>query len=140
MAFQEEQLVALIRRSWVTLVLPLLTLFVSAALVSYINNRVVEPWLGNLILVLAAIGAAVWLISIVRHLIFYIKLTTSRLIVRDGIFGQKSIELSLAEVTAVEVGKGRTLRISRRDAEPLVLAKTPRAKMLAAEIRSLARL
>lgn len=140
MAFQEEQVVARVRRSWVTLLLPLLALFISAALVSYINNRVVETWFSNVILVVAAIGAVLWLFSIVRHLIFYIELTTSRLIVRDGIFGQKSVEVSLGDVTAVEVGKGRTLNISRRTAEPIVLAKTPRAKTLAAEIKSLARL
>ena len=120
--------------------LPLLVLFVAAALVSYINNRVVDLWVSNLILVLAAVSGVVWLIAIVRHLVFYIELTTSRLRVRDGLFGQRSVELSLSEITGVEVGRGRTLTLSRGAVEPLVLAKTPRVKTLAAEIKSLARL
>ena len=141
MAFQEEQLIARVRRSWWRLVLPFVALFLSAAIFSYVNNRAHEQWLLYLSYSIAAALAVIfWLIPSIRHLSFYLELTTSRLIVRDGIFGQKSIELSLSDVTGAELGRRRVLRISRREGEAIELAGLPRPKTLLAELRVAARL
>jgi hypothetical protein len=140
MAFQEEELVARVRRSWAGPTVGLIALFMSAALISYVNNRVVETWFSYLVYGTSALLALIWLIAIVRHLNFYVELTTARVIFRDGIFGQKTIEISFSEVVSVELGKSKTLTIGRRSAEPLVIAKVPKAKLLVAEIRALARL
>jgi membrane protein YdbS with pleckstrin-like domain len=140
-AFQEEQIIARIRRSWFTLTFAFLALFSAAALQSYVSNRSVEPW----ILYSAYAGCAVlalgfWLVPTVRHLNFYVELTTSRLIVRDGIFGQKTTELAIADIVSVELGRGRTIKIGRKSAEAVVLERMPKAKLLSSELRSLARL
>ena len=141
MAFQEEQLIARIRRSWWRLVFPLLALFIAATLFSYVNNRAQEQWLVYLCYSIAGVLAVVlWLIPSIRHLSFYVELTTSRLIVRDGIFGQKTVELSLSDITGIELGRGRVITISRREGEPLALQGLPKAKTFVAELRSAARI
>ena len=141
MAFQEEQIIARIRRSWFTLSFAFLALFAAAAILSYVSNRSVEPWLlYSAYAVCAVLALVFWLVPTIRHLNFYVELTTSRLIVRDGIFGQKSIELAIADIDSVELGRGRTIKIGRKSAEALVLERMPKAKLLSAELRSLARL
>ena len=141
MAFQEEQIIARIRRSWFTLTFAFLALFLAAAILSYVSNRSVETWLLYSAYALCAVLALLfWLVPTIRHLNFYVELTTSRLIVRDGIFGQKSIELAIADIDSVELGRGRTIKIGRKTAEAVVLERMPKAKMLSAELRSLARL
>ena len=140
MAFQEEQLIARIRRSWWRLIFPLLALFVAAAIFSYVNNRSVEQWALYLAYSIAGVLAVLfWLIPSIRHLSFYVELTSSRLVIRDGIFGQKTIELALADVTSIELGRGRKITIGRRDGEPLVLEGIPATKTFVAELRSAAR-
>jgi membrane protein YdbS with pleckstrin-like domain len=140
-AFQEEQLIARIRRSWFTLTFALLALFLAAAILSYVSNRVVDQWvLYSAYVVSAVLALFFWLIPTIRHLNFYVELTTSRLIVRDGLFGQKTTEISIAEINSVDLGRGRKLTLGRRNGEPVVLERMPKAKLIAEELRSLARL
>jgi membrane protein YdbS with pleckstrin-like domain len=140
-AFQEEQIIARIRRSWFTLTFAFLALFLAAAILSYVSNRSVEPWiLYSAYSACAVLALVFWLVPTVRHLNFYVELTTSRLIVRDGIFGQKTTELAIADIVSVELGRGRTIKIGRKSAEAVVLERMPKAKLLSSELRSLARL
>ena len=141
MAFQEEQLIARVRQSWWRLVPAMLALFVAAAIYSYVNNRVVEQWLIYVAYSFAAILAIFfWLIPLVRHLNFYVELTSSRLIVRDGLFAQKTVELSLSDISSVDVGRGRIITIARRDGEPIVVKPIAGSKAFVSELRSAARL
>ena len=141
MAFQEEQIIARIRRSWFTLTFAFLALFAAATILSYVSNRAVETWLlYSAYAVCAVLALVFWLVPTIRHLNFYVELTTSRLIVRDGIFGQKTTELAIADIVSVELGRGRTIKIGRKSAEAVVLERMPKAKLLSAELRSLARL
>lgn len=120
------------------MVLPLFALFLAAAIFSYVNNRAQEQVFLYVAYTVAGLLALFgWLIPVIRHLNFYIELTNSRLIIRDGLFGQKSVEVSLTDVTAVELGRGRELTISRRSGETIVLTAIPKAKTLVAELRSL---
>jgi membrane protein YdbS with pleckstrin-like domain len=138
-AFQEEQIIARIRRSWFTLTFALFALFLSAAILSYVSNRVVDQWiLYSAYVVSAGLAIFFWLIPTIRHLNFYVELTTSRLIVRDGIFGQKTTEVAIAEINSVELGRGRKLTLGRRNGEPLVLERMPKAKLIAEELRAAA--
>jgi uncharacterized membrane protein YdbT with pleckstrin-like domain len=139
-AFQEEELVARVRRSWAGLILPFTALFVAAALMSYISNRVVETWFTYLVFSVSGLLVLLWLIAIVRHLNFYVELTTARIIFRDGIFGQKTTETSLSEVVSVDLGKAKTMTIARRGAEPLIIANVPKVKALVTELRAMAKL
>lgn len=121
--------------------LPLFALFLAAAIFSYVNNRTQEQWLVYVAYSAAGLLAFFgWLIPSIRHLNFYVELTTSRLIIRDGLFGQKSIELPLAEVSSIELGRGRELTIGRRTGEPIVLSAIPKSKALLAELREVTRI
>lgn len=141
MAFQEEQLIARVRQSWWRLLPAMLSLFVAAAIYSYVNNRVVEQWLIYVAYSIAAVLAFFfWLIPLVRHLNFYVELTSSRLTVRDGIFAQKTVEVSLSDVTSVEVGRGRVISISRREGEPITVKPVASSKTFVSELRAAARL
>ncbi len=141
MTFQEEQLIARIRRSWFSLTLAFFALFLAAAVLSYISNRVVDEWLTYVAYFVAGFLTIVfWLLPTIRHLNFYVELTSSRLIVRDGIFGQKTSELAIADIASVDLARGGKLTLGRREGEPMVFERMPKAKLLAAELRSLARL
>lgn len=141
MAFQEEQLIARIRRSWLGLTFAFLALFLAAAVLSYISNRVVDEWLTYVAYSVAGLLTILfWLLPTIRHLNFYVELTSARLIVRDGLFGQKTSELAIADIASVDLARGGRLTLGRRDGEPLVFERIPKAKLLAAELRSLARL
>lgn len=119
----------------------MLALFLAAAIYSYVNNRVVEQWLIYVAYSIAgALAFFFWLIPLVRHLNFYVELTSSRLTVRDGIFAQKTVELSLSDITSVEVGRGRVISISRRDGEPVMIKPIAGSKALVSELRAAARL
>ena len=119
----------------------MLSLFVAAAIYSYVNNRVVEQWLIYVAYSIAAVLAFFfWLIPLVRHLNFYVELTSSRLTVRDGIFAQKTVEVSLSDVTSVEVGRGRVISVSRREGEPITVKPVASSKTFVSELRAAARL
>lgn len=141
MAFQEEQVIARIRRSWWPMTFALFALFLAGAILSYVSNRVVDQWLIYVAYSVAGLLAVFfWLVPTIKHLNFYVELTTSRLIVRDGIFGQKTTELSLGDITSIELLRGRTVSLGRREGERLVLERMPRAKRLVAELRAAANL
>lgn len=141
MVFQEEQVIARIRRSWWSLFLPLVVLFLAASAVSYVSNRVVEPWVLYVTYSLAAVVAVLfWLVPTIRHLNFYVELTTSRLIVRDGIFAQKTTEVALADISSLSLGRGRSVTIGRKAGEAIALESLPKAKLLVSELRRLAKI
>lgn len=119
----------------------LFALFLAGAILSYVSNRVVDEWLIYVAYSAAGLLAVFfWLVPTIKHLNFYVELTTSRLIVRDGIFGQKTTELSLGDITSIELLRGRAVSLGRREGERLVLERMPRAKRLVAELRAVANL
>ena len=117
----------------------LFALFLAAAILSYVSNRVVDEWLIYAAYSVAGLLAVFfWLVPTIKHLNFYVELTTSRLIVRDGIFGQKTTELSLGDITSIELLRGRTVSLGRREGERLVLERMPKTKRLVDELRAAA--
>ena len=119
----------------------MLAIFLAAAIFSYVNNRVVEQWLMYVAYSIAGVLAFFfWLIPLVRHLNFYVELTTSRLVVRDGLFAQKSVEVSLGDISSVEVGRGRVIEVLRRDAEPILIKPIASSKAFVKQLRAAARL
>ena len=139
MTFIEEQSLGRIRKSVWQLVLPTLMLFIAAGIAGYVTNLTMEVWVKNTWLIVSAVVAVVfWLAPIIGHLSFYIDLTTSRVIVRRGLFGGNSFESSLIDLANVSVAKGRKFVIQQRGAEPIEISGLPRPKKLAATIRSLA--
>jgi hypothetical protein len=70
-AFQEEQVIARIRRSWWSMTFSLFALFLAAAILSYVSNRVVEEWLIYAAYSVAGLLAVFfWLVPTIKHLNF----------------------------------------------------------------------
>lgn len=138
MSFQAELLLARIRPSRASLVLPNFALFLSAALVGFYAGRLTEQWQNILVWSLAGLIAIVfWLVPMVNFLTHWSTVTTSRVATRSGLFGQRHREVSLAKISGAQAGPKHTVILTVNSEEPFVLSKVPRPKLLASEINSL---
>lgn len=118
--------------------LPSLALFAAAACFSYFSNIKAEQWLQLTVWILCGIVAFFfWLIPVIRHLSFYLDVSTSRLIIRQGLFGGKSIEVSFANLISAASERGGKLVLQIQGQEPVEL-KVPGRKKLAETINRLA--
>lgn len=117
--------------------LPFIALFFSAAILSYFANHQIEQWQQIAIwIICGGLAIFLWLIPVIRHLSFYLDLSTSRIKIRQGIFGGQSIDLSLGDVVSASATKGGKLVVEIRGEEPLEL-RVPGRKKLAETINRL---
>lgn len=136
---QTEIYLGRIRHRVTSLVIPFALLFLASAIVSYFANKRFEIWQLNIAYSVAlAIAVLGWLIPVIRHLAFYIDLTTTRLVVRMGLFGGKTVELAWNEISSVEQRRSTIVITSLKLNGPLELTRIPGAKALAAQIRTAA--
>jgi hypothetical protein len=68
----------------------------------------------------------------------FLEVTTTRVLYRSGLMGQKRREVSLAQIKDVQLTKGRTISIVIDGQEPLVIPGIPKYKTVAVEIDRLA--
>lgn len=137
MSFQSEEYIGRIRKSATSLVFPTLALFIAAAVASYFSNITIDQWLYYTILVTCAVvGVILWLVPIIRHLSFYLDVTNSRITIRRGLFGGKSIDIPWSDISEISFAKGRKLVVQPRIGEPIELLGLPKAKKLAATLRN----
>jgi len=126
-----------IRKSALSLVFPMLALFLAAAVASYFSNITTEQWVYYTILILCGLFAlAFWLVPTIRHLSFYVDLTTSRITIRQGLFGGKTVDLAWAEIREITFAKGRKVVLQPSAGEPIELEGLPQPKKLAATLRA----
>lgn len=136
MSFQSEEYVSRIRKSAGSLFLPTLTLFIAAAVASYFSNIVIEQVWYYVILGLCGVVATLfWLVPVIRHLSFYLDLTTTRVTIRRGLFGGQSVDLAWSEIAEISYQKGRKIVLQPRAGEAIELIGLPQAKKLAATLR-----
>lgn len=137
MSFQSEEYVGRIRYSAFGLTFPILALFISAAAASYASNITMELWIYNTVLIMSGLFAlAFWLVPTIRHLSFYLDITTSRITIRRGLFGGKSIDLAWAEIREITFAKGRKVVLQPHSGEAIELAGLAQPKKLAATLRA----
>ena len=137
MSFQSEEYVGRIRKSALSLVFPMLALFLAAAVASYFSNITTEQWVYYTILIFCGLFAlAFWLVPTIRHLSFYVDLTTSRITIRQGLFGGKTVDLAWAEIREITFAKGRKVVLQPAAGEPIELEGLPQPKKLAATLRA----
>lgn len=138
MSFSSEEYLGRIRQHVVGLVLPFAALFVAAGIVSYFANQRLEVWQLNIAYSIAlVIAAAFWLVPVIKHLAFYIDVTTTRLIIRRGLFGGKTVEIKLSDITAIEQRRSRVLIAANGLIDPIELSALPRPRAFVAQLRSL---
>ena len=138
MSFSSEEYLGRIRQHVVGLVLPFAALFVAAGIVSYFANQRLEVWQLNIAYSIAlVIAIAFWLVPVIKHLAFYIDVTTTRLIIRRGLFGGKTVEIKLSDITAIEQRRSRVLIAANGLIDPIELSALPRPRAFVAQLRSL---
>ncbi|MEN9713774.1 MAG: hypothetical protein RLZZ164_438 [Actinomycetota bacterium] len=138
MSFSSEEYLGRIRQHVVGLVLPFAALFVAAGIVSYFANQRLEVWQLNIAYSIAlVIAIAFWLVPVIKHLAFYIDVTTTRLIIRRGLFGGKTVEIKLSDITAIEQRRSRVLIAANGLIDPIELSALPRPRAFVAQLGSL---
>jgi hypothetical protein len=136
-SFQSEEYLGRIRKSAAGLVFPTLALFLAAAVASYFSNITTDQWVYYTILILCAVFAvAFWLIPVISHLSFYLDLTTTKITIRRGLFGGKSVDLAWNEIREITFAKGRKLVLQPNTGEAIELESLPKAKKLASTLRA----
>jgi membrane protein YdbS with pleckstrin-like domain len=138
-SFQAEQKLVRLRPRASRLLLPTLVLGLVAGALAFFENRTLESWQSIAINVVAAATVVfAYLVPLVRQLVAWVEVSTTRLVWRDGLFGQRRREVSWHEVSAVEFLRGR-ITVFIHGQEPLVLVGLPKAKQLAREMQNLVR-
>ena len=136
MTFQQEFVLARIRRRSSVLLLPHLTLFVCVFTLSFLSGKVFDSWITISVNVAVGLVAFLfWVIPSWRYATGFLEVTTTRLIQRGGLFARVKREVSHSQVVGIEHSRSRGVVLNILDAEPLVLSKMPRPKQLAEELR-----
>lgn len=131
-----ESYLGRVRHRASSLIGPLLALFLAAGIVSYFANKRFEVWQLNIAYSVALLIAIIlWLIPTIRHLSFYVDLTSTRIVIRRGLFGGQTVELAWGEITSIEQRGSKITLNSLKLNGPLELNRMPRAKALAALMR-----
>ena len=105
----------------------------------FFSGRLAEAWQYNVLWI--SCGAVVfffWFIPLLRYLSTFLEVTTTRVLYRSGLLGQKRREVSLTQIKDVQLTKGRTISIVIDGQEPLVVPGIPKHKTVAIEIDRLA--
>lgn len=139
MSFLAEQRIVRLHPRLGRLFFANLILFIACAAVTFFAGRFTEQWQN--ILLWTICGAAVfflWFLPVLRWMTTYLEVTTTRVISRSGLFGQRRREVSLSQIDNVEITKGRSFTILINGAETLVVTGIPKHRAVAVEIDRLA--
>jgi hypothetical protein len=139
----EEQKFVVVRRHGSALILPTVILFIVGFLYFFVEWRLPEAWQRQAFLALCIIISLVfWLVPSIKFFTNRYELTSTRAIVRSGLFGTKREEAAWGEVTGVSVSRGIAawiqgagdIRLNREYGQDLILRRTPKVKKLSKEI------
>ena len=136
MSFESEQLLLRIRRSGARLFLPTLVLAVDCFVYMATIGHITENWQWYTVWAICGLALLIfWLAPVIRHLTAWLDITTSRLVWRQGLFGQTRQELSLHDLDLVENLRGGAIRVRSRSGDDILLKGFANSKMLAQAIR-----
>ncbi len=140
MNFKPEQRLAKLRPRATRLFLPTLVLGLTVASLAYFENRELEAWQTLALNISAAVILFfAWMLPVVRQLLTRVEVSTSGLVWRSGLFGQKRRTVDWRMVSAVEITRGRSITVFVYGEEPLVLVGLPKSKQLVRELQDLMR-
>ena len=106
---------------------------------AFFGGRLTEQWQYSVLWISCGFVAFFfWFIPLLRFMSTFLEVTTTRVLYRSGLFGQKRREISLTQIKDVQLTKGRTISIVVEGQEPLVIAGIPKHKIVAVEIDRLA--
>ena len=138
MSFQPEFRLIRMRPRVTVLGWPTLILAACAFVLSALANRLPEPWMLNALY--AAAGSIVcifWLFPVISYAATYFEVTSTRVIVRRGLFGGKSFELNIGDIVAVKHLSGGRVALTSKAGEEFTLGPISKSKLIAAELAKL---
>ncbi len=139
MSFLAEQRIARIRPRGSKLFLPNLFLFAACFAMAFFGGRLTEQWQNTLLWVgSGSVAFFFWFIPLLRFMSTFLDVTTTRVLYRSGLLGQKRREVSLTQIKDVQLTKGRTISIIIDGQEPIVIPGIAKHKTVAVEIDRLA--
>ena len=139
MSFLADQRIARIRPRGSKLFFPNVVLFFVCFAAAFFSGRLTEQW--QSIVLWTSCGLVVfifWFLPVLRFASTFLEVTTTRVLYRSGLLGQKRNEVSLTKIKDVQLTKGRSISILIEGQEPLVITGIPKHKMVAVEIDRLA--
>lgn len=138
MSFYAEQRIAKLRPRTGQLFWPFVVLFLVSFALGFFGGRLAEQWQNILFWSVTGLIALIfWLLPVLRFASTFVELTTSRVILRSGLFGQNRNQVSIAQIRQVELTPRRSVTLYVEGQEALVIAGMPKHKLLAAEIERL---
>ena len=139
MSFLGEQRIARIRPRGSKLFFPSVFLFAACFALAFFSGRLSEQWQYSVLYIVAgSVTFFFWFIPLLRFMSTFLEVTTTRVLYRSGLLGQKRREVSLTQIKDVQLTKGRSISIVVEGQEPLVITGIPKHKMVAVEIDRLA--
>lgn len=139
MSFLAELRLARIRPRGSKLFFPSLALFAVSFTAAYFGGRLSEQW--ENILLWTSCGLVLflfWFIPLLRFASTYLEISTTKIVYRSGLLGQRRQDVSLTKIKDVQLTRGRTISVIIEGQEPLVIPGIPKHKMVAVEIDRLA--
>lgn len=113
-----------------------ISLFICIFVLSFISGKVFDSWIMLSVEIAVALVAVIfWLLPTWRYATTYVDVTTTRIVQRGGFFARVKREVSNSQISAVEHSRKLGVVLTVNEAEPMVLAKTPKSKELAEELR-----
>lgn len=109
---------------------------VTSGVLTWASLRPLETWIAYSIY--AASGIALlffWLIPAWSYAGNYTDVTTARVVVHGGMFGQVKRDVQLSAITGIEHLRGKGVSLSVGEGEPILLAAVSRPKALAEALR-----
>ena len=139
MSFLAEQRIARIRPRGSKLFFPNLFLFLACFAMAFFGGRLTEHWQYLVLwITCGSVAFFLWLLPLLRFMSTFLEVTTTRVLYRSGLLGQKRREVSLAQIKDVQLTRGRTISIVIDGQEPIVVPGIPKHKTVAVEIDRLA--
>jgi membrane protein YdbS with pleckstrin-like domain len=134
--FQQEFVLARIRQRSSVLIPAQIALFICVFVLSFLSGKVFDSWITLSVEIAVALVAVIfWLLPTWKYATTYVDVTTTRIVQRGGFFARVQREVSNSQISAVEHSRKLGVVLTVSEAEPMVLAKTPKSKELAEELR-----
>jgi hypothetical protein len=135
-SFEQEQILARLRRRPSSLWLGHLVLAIVSAGLTWCSLRPLASWLNYTIDVVAGLLLLFfWLIPAWRFATNFVDITNARLIVHGGMFGRIKRDVQSTAITGVEFARSAGITINLGQGEPLILKGFSRPKALAETLR-----
>jgi membrane protein YdbS with pleckstrin-like domain len=137
-SFEAEILLARFRARGSRLIWPTFFLGLTCFLAAFLAGKLNEQW--QQIAAYVVYGLVLlfgFVIPVVRYLTSWTDLTTTRVVQRSGLFGQRYRQISYSQIERVELGAGRLITLYVAGEEAMELRSIPKTRIVAQEISRL---